>query len=393
MHVLRCSRPSLRSALGSLHLNSAARSLTRAAPLGFLAIAALTACKEAADPEPVASIVGLNPTDSVRLGKTRAFQVEARDANGNKLAGRTIAWTSLNPNIVAVDGNGVATGVGIGATIVTARAGTASASSNVVVQPLGTSLVLLPGSSTLQVNASRQLNVAITDANGQSIAGRLVMYSSSNPNVASVNGSGVVVGVAPGRVTITGESPLDQISGTATVDVVPVSVAQVSITPPGAQTAYQGLTLQLAATLRDATGAILTGRTVSWTSSNQSLATVTSTGLVTGVALGTVQITAESEGVTGSTTVTVAPRPVATITLTPNPASVKIGTSIQMSLDLRDASGNQLTTTGRTIVWDSSNKPVATVFDGVVTGVSTGTANITVTVDGKPATVLVSVSP
>lgn len=393
MHVLRCSRRPLRPALGSLHLDLAARKLTRALPLALLVAAALTACKESADPEPVASLVGLNPTDSVRLGKAHSFQVEARDAKGNKLPGRVITWTSLNPNVVAIDANGVATGVAIGSSLITARSGDAVATTDLRVQPLATTLVLLPGSSTLQVNASRQMTVALTSASGQSIAGRLIEYSSSNASVATVNASGVVVGVVPGRATITGLSPLDNVSGTATVDVIPVSVTSISITPPGAQTAYQGLTLQLAATLRDGTGTILNGRTVSWTSSNSSIASVTSSGLVTGVALGTAQITAESEGVTGSTTVTVAPRPVATVELAPNPASVKVGQSIQMSLDLRDSNGNQLTTTGRTVTWDSSNKPVASVTDGVVTGVSPGTANITVTVDGKPATVVVSVNP
>jgi uncharacterized protein YjdB len=221
----------------------------------------------------------------------------------------------------------------------------------------------------------------------------LVEFSSSSSTVASVNASGTVVGVSPGRAIITGRAVLDGVSGTATVDVVPVSVSSIAITPPGAQTAYLGLTLQLAATTRDQNGNILTGRTISWTSSNQAIASVTATGLVTGVALGQAQITAESEGVTNSVSVTVAQRPVATETISPNPATVKIGQSIQLSLDLRDATGNQLTTTGRTVTWDSSNKPVATVSDGVVQGVSAGSANITVTVDGKPASTVVSVTP
>jgi uncharacterized protein YjdB len=114
---------------------------------------------------------------------------------------------------------------------------------------------------------------------------------------------------------------------------------------------------------------------------------------VTGVALGTVQVTAESEGVLASTTVTVVPRPVATIALSPNPASVKVATQLQMSLDIRDSNGNQLTTTGRAVTWDSSNKPVATVQDGVVAGVTPGTATITVTVDGKAASAIVTVNP
>jgi len=199
--------------------------------------------------------------------------------------------------------------------------------------------------------------------------------------------------VSLGRAIITGQAVQDQVSGTSTIDVVQVPVASVSITPAGSQTVFQGLTLQLAATLRDGSGAILTGRAVSWTTSNPAVATVSSTGLVTGVGLGPVQITAESEGVTNSVTVTVQPRPVATVALSPSPGNVRMGTSLQLSLDLRDSNGNQLNTVGRTVTWASSNNPVATVQDGVVTGLSVGTATITVTVDGKSASAVVNVTP
>jgi uncharacterized protein YjdB len=122
------------------------------------------------------------------------------------------------------------------------------------------------------------------------------------------------------------------------------------------------------------------------------VATVSSTGLVTGAALGTTQITAESEGKTAATQITVSPRPVATIALSPNPASVGVNASVQMSVDIRDANGNQLALTGRSVVWDSSNKPVATVDGGVVRGVSPGTATISVTVDGRSASAVVTVA-
>jgi uncharacterized protein YjdB len=233
----------------------------------------------------------------------------------------------------------------------------------------------------------------MTDKDGQSVGGRSVVFSSSNPAIATVNASGTVVGITIGAVTISAQSLLDQVAGSATVNVVPVAVTNVAITPAGAQTVFQGLTLQLSATTRDASGTILTGRPVNWTTSNSALATVSSTGLVTGVGLGSAQITAESEGATSSVTVTVAPRPVATVALTPSPATVKVGTAVQMSLDLRDAQGNQLTTTGRTVTWDSSNKPVATVQDGVVSGVTIGSATITVTVDGRSASAVVNVTP
>jgi uncharacterized protein YjdB len=363
--------------------------------IAIIAAAGLAACKEAAEPEKVASIVGMNPTDSVRLGKTIAFDIETRDASGKKLTGRKVTWSSLNPNVATVDANGVVTGLVIGSTTITARADAATAQTDVKVQPLVASVVLFPSSATIPIGSTRALTVAVSDKNGLALAGRTVAFSSSNPNIATVNASGVVVGVSIGRAVINAEAVQDQVSGTATIDVVQAPVASVSISPAGSQTVFQGLTLQLSATLRDGNNPpnILTGRPVSWTTSNPSVATVSSTGVVTGLALGNAQITAESEGVTSSVSVTVLPRPVATVDLTPNPGTVKVGQSLQMTLDLRDANGTQLTTVGRTVTWDSSNRPVATVQDGVVSGVTQGSETNTVTVDGKSASALVTVTP
>lgn len=256
------------------------------------------------------------------------------------------------------------------------------------------SVVLLPADFTLTIGATRELTVALNDKNGKALAGRAVTFSSSDPNVAAVNSSGVVLAVALGQATITALAVEDRVSGTATVNVVQDAVASVSITPAGAQTVYQGLTLQLSAVLRNSSGAVLTGRQVNWNTSNPSAATVSNTGLVTGVALGQTQITAESEGKTGSVTVTVSPRPVATVSLSPNPVTVAQGKSVQLTLDLRDSDGNQLSTIGRNIVWQSSNNPIATVTQiGVVNGVSPGSATITATVESKQATATVNVTP
>jgi trimeric autotransporter adhesin len=393
MLVLRMSRGGLRSAIAVtgriLHATPVRRSV-----LSLLSLSVgVAACKEAADPVKAAAIVGLPAVDSVRLGRTVGFTIELRDASGNKVNGRKVNWSSLNPNVIAVDANGVATGLVIGATVITARADGATAQTNMSVQPLVSSVVLFPSAASLAIGSTRALTVAVSDKDGLALSGRLMAFSSSNPSVATVNGSGVVVGVSQGRAIISGQAVQDQITGTSTIDVVQVPVTNVAISPAGSQTVSQGLTLQLSAVLRDGTGTILTGRTVSWTTSNSSIATVSSSGLVTGVSLGTAQITCESEGVISSVSVTVQPRPVATVVLGPNPGGVKVGQQLQMSLDLRDANGNQLTTVGRTLLWDSSNKPVATVQDGVVAGVSPGSATITVTVDGKPASAVVTVTP
>jgi subtilisin family serine protease len=84
----------------------------------------------------------------------------------------------------------------------------------------------------------------------------------------------------------------------------PVAVASVTVTPDSADLALAG-TLQLSAVVRDAQGATLTGRPVTWTSAEPAIATVSATGLVTAVVAGRVQVTASVEGRSASTVVRV----------------------------------------------------------------------------------------
>src|SRR5204863_2192868 len=84
----------------------------------------------------------------------------------------------------------------------------------------------------------------------------------------------------------------------------PAPVASVTVTPAPASVPT-GQTVQLTATLKDANGNTLTGRTVTWASSNPAVATVTGSGLVSGVTAGAATITATSETVSGTSAITV----------------------------------------------------------------------------------------
>src|SRR5207249_3393785 len=92
-------------------------------------------------------------------------------------------------------------------------------------------------------------------------------------------------------------------SGSATTSVANVPVASVVISPVTA-VVLVGATVQLTATLKDAAGNLLSGRSVTWASSTPAVATVTSAGLVTGVAPGAATITATSEGQRGTAAIT-----------------------------------------------------------------------------------------
>src|SRR5437870_9148031 len=202
-----------------------------------------------------------------------------------------------------------------------------------------------------------QLTATPRDANGNPLTGRVITWQSSNSAIASVNGSGLVSGVAAGGpVTLTATS--EGQSGTATVTVTVAPVAAVTVTPSSGTVAI-GQTVQLTATPRDASGNPLTGRAIGWSSSDNTIATVSSTGLVTGVVAGAVTITATSEGQSGTASITVSGVPVASVTVNPPSASAPAGQTVQLSAALRDANGNILT--GRSVTWASNNTPVATV--------------------------------
>src|SRR6266851_5093539 len=170
----------------------------------------------------------------------------------------------------------------------------------------------------------------------------------------------------------------------------PPAVASVTVAPsPG--TLPVGSTAQLTATTKDSAGNVLTGRAVTWASSNTVVATVSATGLVTGVAVGSATITATSEGKNGTAAVAVTAPPVPVASVTVAPATVLVGVTVQLTATTRDAGGNVLT--GRPVTWATSNPAVTTVNStGLATGVAAGQATITATSEGQSGAAAITVS-
>src|SRR5438034_297202 len=211
-------------------------------------------------------------------------------------------------------------------------------------------------------------------------------------------GTGFAFRTEQSTVTALANWALTAITGTHTVcnfaitgSQPPAPVATVTLTP-GSATVNEGQTLQLAATLKDANGNVLTGRSITWSSSNGSAATVNATGLVTGVLAGSATITATSEGQSGTSAITVVHMPVASVTVTPASGTVSAGSSLQLTATPKDANGNPLV--GRTVTWQSSNTSAATVHgSGLVSGVAAGSATVTATREGQSGTSAITVTP
>jgi len=250
------------------------------------------------------------------------------------------------------------------------------------------SVTLNPSVASIVLGATVQLAAIPQDASGTPLDGRSVNWASSAPGVATVSATGLVTAVLAGSATITATS--EGKSGTAAITVTTVPVASVTVSPASASVRVGG-TQQVLAVVKDSAGGLLTGRVVVWSSGNTSVATVSSSGLVTGVTAGATTVTAASEGKSTSATITVTNLPVDTVTVSPASATIAIGGTQQLSAVTKDSAGRTLT--GRVVNWSSSSASVASVSGGLVTGQSAGSVTITATSEGKSGTSVIRVQP
>lgn len=168
------------------------------------------------------------------------------------------------------------------------------------------------------------------------------------------------------------------------------AVAAVEVTAP-AQSLAEGETMQMGATARGRGGAALPGVSPAWSSSNETVATVSAAGLVTARAPGQATIRATVGGRMGETTLTVAPPAVASIEIAPGGVIELDGNgSVMLHALARTAAGTSMGPVGA--AWSSSDPQVASVTaEGIVHAGFGGTATITATVAGKTAQATVRV--
>ena len=232
------------------------------------------------------------------------------------------------------------------------------------------SLTMNTTNPSILVGQSAQMLCSVLPANATNPS---VVWKSSNTAVATVNSLGVVTGVKVGTATITATTNDGWFvsSTVASILAAPaVSVTGVSLTPTTA-TVNVGKTYSSFVVGFTPTNA--TNKSVTWSSNNTAVATVSSTGVVTGVAGGTATITVQSvDGAKTATALVTVTVPVTAITL-----SLRLSISQSVTLQTIVTPSNA---TNPSIVWSSSVPTVASVSaQGVVVGVLAGTTTITAT--------------
>lgn len=299
---------------------------------------------------------------------------QTKQLSATKSTPASITWSSNNTSVATVNQSGLVTSSSSGTTAIkasVAASGEYAAGEKTVtvtVNPITTTLTVTPSPAAVTKNNTVTLTATTNSPCG-------VTWSSDNTAVATVNSSGVVTGIAPGTANIYAEVPVyagryTRAYANTTVTVSNNPTPTITINPTAATIYFNG-TKQL-------TGSSQSSETIQWSSSNTAAATVSSSGLVSGVASGTTIITAYVPEVPGtwapaSTTATITVNPITgTASVSPSQTTIRVGSWITLT------GSTNSTATG---TWSSANPSIARISsNSTVVGVATGTTTITYSV-------------
>lgn len=291
----------------------------------------------------------------------------------------SVIWSSGDTSVATIDSSGLASGVAAGTSAITATSGSISGSATLTITSATLqSIAVTPASPSIATGLTKQFTATGTysDTSIYDITSS-VTWSSGTTSSATISAGGLASGVAAGTSTITATS--GSISGNTTLTVTAATLQSIAVTPASPSIAT-GLTKQFTATgtYSDASTQDITA-SVTWISGNTSVATIDSGGLATGVAAGSIFITATLDSITGGTPLTVTAATLQSIAVTPANPSVSETLTKQFTATgtYSDASTQDISSS---VTWSSGDTAVATIVSGgLATGVAAGTATITAT--------------
>lgn len=238
------------------------------------------------------------PNATAEPGDALQFAATLTDLHGNVIAGN-VAWSSSNDAIATVNETGLATAVDEGVATITATAARMNGSATLTVDRIIASVAVEPTTAQVEPGLSVQFTAIARDRHGNVMSAEFT-WVSSNEAVATVDQTGLSTGTNDGESTITASAEGKSGSGVLTVKRIVGSVEvqplEIDLEP--------GATQQFIAIVRDRQGNIMTAD-VTWSSSDDAVATVNQTGLATAVGDGAATITATAGGESGSATLTV----------------------------------------------------------------------------------------
>ena len=367
--------------------------------IALLCLGLLPACstKSSTSQTTLTSIQVTLTTSSVAAGLPDQLTATGKYSDGtSKDVTASVAWTSSAENVATVSTTGAVTTLTQGSAKITGTLSGVSGSITLTVNaPTITKLAVSSTSASIARGTTVQFTATATLSNGNTEnATGLVAWTSSSPSVASINvrgAQGLAMGVTAGTSTITATA--NGLSASAILTVTSATLTSINVTPVNALIPL-GTVQQFTATgtFSDSTTQDITG-TVVWSSAPTSVATITVSGVATGKDLGSVTITATSGAINSSVSATVNAADLSSIAVLPATPTIAQNTTEQFSAigTFDDGSTHNLTAQ---VTWSSSVQTVASIgsANGLATGLSPGSTNITATLGAKSGATMLDVT-
>jgi uncharacterized protein YjdB len=221
---------------------------------------------------------------------TGRIHAEVANRRGRPIQGRLVAWMSADPAIATLDERGVVTTHRVGQTAVTATVDGTTGTGQVAVVPASVaSVTITPSDAAVTVGDTVVFSALATDAHGFALESRPVKWQTSAAAIARVNAQGVVTARGEGVATISAE--VDSVTTAASLTVARAPLARIDLGGPE-RTARVGKRVRLRPVGRDTQGATIAVADADWTSSDETIASVTRDGVVSALRPGTATITA-----------------------------------------------------------------------------------------------------
>lgn len=321
-------------------------------------------------------------TPTIAAGTNQPFTATGTYSDGSQQNITTSVSWGANPSVATISANGIATGVTPGQTNVVATVGTISGSAWLTVTSATlTGLAVNPTNSSIAAGTTQAFTASGTFSDGsQQDLTTQVQWASSNPSAATINANGLAASFVSGQTSIT--ATFGTTSNSAVLTVTAAVLSSIAVTPANSFLLV-GSTQQFTAigTFTDNTQQDVTSVST-WNSSNQNVATITTSGLVTAVAAGVTTLNADFNSVNGYTSLTVNnPPPILqSISVSPSTSSVAVGFSQQFGAlgTFSDGSTQDITSL---VQWSSSIPSVATIGNtsgsyGLAIGAGAGSSTI-----------------
>lgn len=302
-----------------------------------------------------------------------------------------VFWFSSNNTIATINSLGVAKGLSAGTVTITATSGDITTTGTLTVSSATVSSIeISPTPATVGIGSSQSFIATgfFSDETSNDIS-NFVTWSSNNINIATISTNGEVTGVSVGETIIT--ASYGNVSESILLDVTLATLSSIAISPTASSIASGNIQIFSATgTYSDGSSQDLSS-SVTWSSNNNAVATISSTGIATGVSEGSTTITATLGEKSGSTTLTITAATLNSIQVTPISATiVKNGSQTFVATGIYSNGSSQVIS--NLVNWSSSNSAIASVAsNGEATGFTNGSVTITATTAGKSDTATLTV--